>query len=156
MPVSSPSPPLVSPHSSFADPLLSSLPKVFWTITACFFPLTLAFGLFSRAYLMRLHKDRVAAAALGQYSFLQGDVQWDAGMFKIYPLVAVLAGVIASWFGVGGGTVKGPLLMHLGILPEVVAATSSAMMVSARSLSISVTLTSLAIADFLPLNFLST
>lgn len=102
---------------------------VFWTITACFFPLTLAFGLFSRAFLMRLHKDRVAAAAFGQYSFLQGDVQWDAGMFKIYPLVAVLAGVIASWFGVGGGTVKGPLLMHLGILPEVVAATSSAMMV---------------------------
>merc|ERR1719313_1776960 len=39
------------------------------------------------------------------------------------------AGVIASWFGLGGGIVKGPIMFEMGILPEVAAATSSAMMV---------------------------
>ena len=49
-------------------------------------------------------------------------------MMTWYPPIAVFAGIIASWFGVGGGTVKGPLLMELGILPEVTTATSSTMM----------------------------
>ena len=45
--------------------------------------------------------------------------------FFVYPLVAILAGVIAAWFGLGGA-VKGPL-MELGLLPAgVVVATSSA------------------------------
>ena len=53
---------------------------------------------------------------------------WDDSKFFVYPLVAILAGVIAAWFGLGGGIVKGPLLMELGLLPEVVVATSSTMM----------------------------
>ena len=53
---------------------------------------------------------------------------WTRSNMIWYPVIAVFAGIIASWFGVGGGTVKGPMLMELGMLPEVTTATSSTMM----------------------------
>ncbi|UPR00081.1 sulfite exporter TauE/SafE family protein [Chloropicon primus] len=101
---------------------------LFWSITSCFLPLTVAFQLYSRWYLTGLHRKRLEARTRGGYAFVQGDCMWDASKFLFYPSVAVLAGVIAAWFGLGGGIVKGPLLMELGLLPEVVVATSSAMM----------------------------
>lgn len=101
---------------------------LFWSITLSFIPLTLAFVLGARCYLKNLHQRRLEGVAAGTYAFAQGDCMWDDSKFFVYPLVAILAGVIAAWFGLGGGIVKGPLLMELGLLPEVVVATSSTMM----------------------------
>jgi uncharacterized membrane protein YfcA len=38
-----------------------------------------------------------------------------------------MAGVFAGMFGIGGGIVKGPLMLEMGILPEVSAATAAFM-----------------------------
>merc|ERR1711977_105866 len=76
---------------------------LFWTITASFIPLTMIFIFFVRRYLLRLHEKRLSC----NYEFLDGDVKWDTKTTLYFPLICVNAGIIASWFGLGGGTVKG-------------------------------------------------
>ena len=56
-----------------------------------------------------------------------GDINWTPRTTLTYPAACSCAGVIAGMFGVGGGIVKGPLMLHLGVLPEVAAATSATM-----------------------------
>ena len=57
----------------------------------------------------------------------RGDIVWTEWTTIVYPLWCSCAGIIAGMFGVGGGIVKGPLMLHLGVLPEVAAATSATM-----------------------------
>eukprot|EP00658_Telonema_sp_P-2_P028095 TRINITY_DN21599_c0_g2_i1.p1 TRINITY_DN21599_c0_g2~~TRINITY_DN21599_c0_g2_i1.p1 ORF type:complete len:170 (+),score=56.37 TRINITY_DN21599_c0_g2_i1:74-583(+) len=56
----------------------------------------------------------------------------------VYPLVCALAGLCAGLFGIGGGIVKGPLMLEMGVLPAVSAATAAFMILfTAASASIS-------------------
>jgi uncharacterized membrane protein YfcA len=57
----------------------------------------------------------------------EGAIEWTPRTTLSYPAACSFAGVIAGMFGVGGGIVKGPLMLHLGVLPEVAAATSATM-----------------------------
>jgi uncharacterized membrane protein YfcA len=57
----------------------------------------------------------------------EGDIEWTPQTTLTHPAACSFAGIIAGMFGVGGGIVKGPLMLHLGVLPEVAAATSATM-----------------------------
>lgn len=37
----------------------------------------------------------------------------------IFPIMALLAGILGGVFGIGGGMLISPLLLHIGIPPEV-------------------------------------
>ena len=54
-----------------------------------------------------------------------GVIKWDAENTIKYPMVCVLCGVMAGLMGIGGGMVVGPLLIELGVVSQVVAATSA-------------------------------
>merc|ERR1711990_1011654 len=56
-----------------------------------------------------------------------GDVAWDSNTTITYPIICTLAGLFAGMFGIGGGIVKGPLMLEMGIIPEVSAATAAFM-----------------------------
>lgn len=45
----------------------------------------------------------------------------------LYPLLCAIAGLLAGLFGVGGGIVKGPLMLEMGITPSVASASAAAM-----------------------------
>jgi len=57
----------------------------------------------------------------------EGDMDWNDTTTVTYPLICTLAGVFAGMFGIGGGIVKGPLMVEMGILPQVSAATAAFM-----------------------------
>lgn len=61
------------------------------------------------------------------FPFHKGDVQWDESNSVRYPLLCSLAGLASGLFGIGGGMVKGPLLLEMGVLPAVQAATVATM-----------------------------
>jgi len=61
------------------------------------------------------------------YQLLNGEVKWNTRNSTLYPLASISAGVIAGLFGVGGGIVKAPLMIEMGIHPLVVASTSTVM-----------------------------
>ena len=45
----------------------------------------------------------------------------------LYPLACGVAGLCAGLFGIGGGIIKGPLMLEMGISPQVASATSAFM-----------------------------
>merc|ERR1711998_700991 len=62
------------------------------------------------------------------WEFHDGDVEWNEDRTVHYPLVAVFSGLIAGMFGIGGGLINGPLMVELGFVPDVAAATGSTML----------------------------
>ncbi|KAL8460202.1 hypothetical protein ACS0TY_031929 [Phlomoides rotata] len=53
----------------------------------------------------------------------------------IFPIMALLAGTLGGIFGIGGGMIISPILLQLGIKPEVTAATSSFMILFTSTMS---------------------
>jgi uncharacterized membrane protein YfcA len=73
-----------------------------------------------------LIKDTKRKTAAG-YSYLPDDVKWDERSTVVYPLISTLAGFCAGMFGIGGGIIKGPLMLAMGVHPAVASATSACM-----------------------------
>ena len=54
-------------------------------------------------------------------------LEWTERNSILYPIYCCFAGLLAGIFGVGGGLLKGPLMLELGVLPAVASATSGVM-----------------------------
>merc|ERR1719273_2279252 len=67
------------------------------------------------------------------YQYAEGDVEWDEVNTIRYPATCSLAGLFAGLFGIGGGIVKGPLMLEMGTLPQVASATSATMILFTSS-----------------------
>ncbi|KAL3809939.1 hypothetical protein ACHAXA_002496 [Cyclostephanos tholiformis] len=76
-----------------------------------------------RGYLLTDAKRKADAG----YVYLEDDLRWNKKTTVIYPLISTFAGIFAGMFGVGGGIVKGPLMLAMGIHPAVASATSACM-----------------------------
>jgi len=76
-----------------------------------------------RLYLVKRFETK---ARVG-YKYMEGDIQWDSRATVVYPVVCCLAGFFAGMFGVGGGIVKGPLMLAMGVHPAVASASSACM-----------------------------
>uniref|UniRef100_A0A7S4NB03 Uncharacterized protein n=1 Tax=Odontella aurita TaxID=265563 RepID=A0A7S4NB03_9STRA len=61
------------------------------------------------------------------YQYVEGDIRWDGRATCIYPAASILAGFFAGMFGIGGGIIKGPLMLAMGVLPAVASATAACM-----------------------------
>ncbi|KAG4971587.1 hypothetical protein JHK82_037254 [Glycine max] len=53
----------------------------------------------------------------------------------VFPLMALLAGILGGVFGIGGGMLISPLLLQVGVTPEVTAATCSFMVLFSATMS---------------------
>lgn len=61
------------------------------------------------------------------FEFMEGDVHWDSRSTTVYPVLCIFAGFFAGLFGVGGGIIKGPLMLEMGIQPTVASANAATM-----------------------------
>jgi len=59
--------------------------------------------------------------------YADGDIKWTSKSAFAYPFLFTIAGLFAGMFGIGGGVIIVPLLLTLGVHPNVASATSSAM-----------------------------
>jgi hypothetical protein len=48
-----------------------------------------------------------------------GDVQWNGRNTLVFPAICTFAGLMAGMFGLGGAVVKTPLMLELGVHPQV-------------------------------------
>jgi len=95
----------------------------FWAANALLITWICVVAAFCRSYLVDRYHTK---AALG-YRYVEGDIQWCPRATLAYPAVCCLAGFFAGMFGIGGGIVKGPLMLAMGVHPKVAAASSACM-----------------------------
>ncbi|TYZ57838.1 hypothetical protein PybrP1_002698 [[Pythium] brassicae (nom. inval.)] len=102
----------------------------YWVVLWAEVPWVLCFTAFFVVY---MGKRRAYKRALG-FQFVAGDIEWSGKTAVYFPLGCVLAGVVAGLFGVGGAIIAGPLMLEMGVVPEV-ASSSSALLVLYSSAS---------------------
>jgi len=95
----------------------------YWLITFSTLPWVLMFALGFRWLLVREYESKVRSG----HTFIQGEVRWTKSNTLKYPAICAISGLLAGLFGVGGGIVKGPLMLEMGIIPQVASASAAAM-----------------------------
>lgn len=95
----------------------------YWILSFGAAPWVLIFAVAFRILLVREFEAKLQHG----YAFGPGEVRWDSKNTITYPLLCAVAGLLAGLFGVGGGIVKGPLMLEMGILPSVASASAAAM-----------------------------
>lgn len=85
--------------------------QAFWIANAAMLLWILFITWYVRSYLVQRYETKQRVG----YKYLEGDIQWDARATVVYPGVCCLAGFFAGMFGVGGGIVKGPLMLAMGV-----------------------------------------
>uniref|UniRef100_A0A1J3IC26 Sulfite exporter TauE/SafE family protein 2 n=1 Tax=Noccaea caerulescens TaxID=107243 RepID=A0A1J3IC26_NOCCA len=107
----------------------------YWLISSTQLPLTLFFTLWI------CFSDSVQSNQSSDHHVLVKDVEdlrsSDGGRSNkcMFPVMALLAGVLGGVFGIGGGMLISPLLLQVGIAPEVTAATCSFMVLFSSTMS---------------------
>ena len=99
----------------------------YWVLSSSVLPFTAIIAILSRRYLVNRYylKEKVGYKYLVYPS--GHDIEWDKCHTITYPLICSIAGLCAGLFGIGGGIVKGPLMLQMGVFPQVASGTSSTM-----------------------------
>jgi uncharacterized membrane protein YfcA len=97
--------------------------SLFWVLSLSSIPWVIFFSYLFRKLLMKEHEDKISSG----HAFTEGEIKWDSTTTITYPLICTVAGLFAGLFGVGGGIVKGPLMLEMGVNPSVAAATAATM-----------------------------
>jgi len=102
---------------------------LYWILTLAAIPYVLFFCFIGRQHLL---KKFYAKQDCG-YEYLPKDVEWNERNTVRYPLLCSVAGLAAGMFGIGGGIVKGPLMLEMDVEPKVTSATSATMILFTSS-----------------------
>jgi len=115
---------LMKGGGAFPSPLgIKCGSKSFWAANFVMLAWIFAISLMARTYLV----GRFEAKKRCGYKYVDGDIKWDGRATIVYPIICALAGFFAGMFGVGGGIVKGPLMLAMGVHPKVSSASSACM-----------------------------
>ena len=95
----------------------------YWIITTLQVVWMGIISLFVRSHLIQKWKIKRTL----DYQFIIGDIEWNERNTIVYPSLCFFAGFFAGMFGVGGGLIKGPLMLQMGVHPLVAAATTAVM-----------------------------
>lgn len=96
---------------------------LYWVITLAALPWVLMISFIARNHLLARYYEKESCG----YTYLPQDIRWDETATVRYPLLCSLAGLAAGMFGVGGGIVKGPLMLEMNVYAPVTSATSATM-----------------------------
>eukprot|EP00533_Pseudo-nitzschia_delicatissima_P001096 CAMPEP_0116093764 /NCGR_PEP_ID=MMETSP0327-20121206/8771_1 /TAXON_ID=44447 /ORGANISM="Pseudo-nitzschia delicatissima, Strain B596" /LENGTH=519 /DNA_ID=CAMNT_0003585321 /DNA_START=13 /DNA_END=1575 /DNA_ORIENTATION=+ len=97
--------------------------NAFWIANVIILGWIVVISIYARNYLVKRNnlKHRIG------YQTMEGDIQWDERSTVVYPCICCLAGFFAGMFGIGGGIVKGPLMLAMDVHPGVASASSACM-----------------------------
>ncbi|XP_042057020.1 sulfite exporter TauE/SafE family protein 4-like [Salvia splendens] len=107
---------------------------VYWTLTLLQLPVALVvFGY----ECMKLYKESKKRRMAGnQEHVCEAAIEWNATNITFCALCGVLGGTVGGLLGSGGGFILGPLLLEIGVIPQVASATATFVMMFSSSLSV--------------------
>jgi len=107
-------------------------PVVSYSCLAALVLIALGFTVFWARYLVAKY-DRWASLGLDVADVYGENLRWESGTIWRWPAMATVAGLTAGSIGIGGGLVKGPLMLQMGISSTVATSTSSFMILFTSS-----------------------
>ena len=100
----------------------------YWVAAGAIIPAVLCVATVARSRVLREAASAVPPPTDGTTTATSdAPLHWTPRTATLFPALSTLAGIVAGAFGVGGGIVKGPILLELGVAPPVAAGTSAAM-----------------------------
>ncbi|KAM3341288.1 sulfite exporter TauE/SafE family protein 4 isoform X1 [Capsicum galapagoense] len=113
---------------------LTACTPLYWVLNLLQFPVALAvFGY----ECVKLYKESKKRRLEGNpESICEADIQWTATNLIFCALCGILGGTVGGLLGSGGGFILGPLLLEIGVIPQVASATATFVMMFSSSLSV--------------------
>ncbi|PRQ43740.1 putative transmembrane protein TauE [Rosa chinensis] len=106
----------------------------YWVLFCLQFPI--AFGVFGYEAL-KLYKDHKKRMGTGNLeSICEASIAWTPIHIAFCALCGILGGTVGGLLGSGGGFILGPLLLEIGVIPQVASATATFVMMFSASLSV--------------------
>nr|GEV08704.1 sulfite exporter TauE/SafE family protein 4-like [Tanacetum cinerariifolium] len=106
----------------------------YWVVTMIQFPVALAiFGY----ECVKLYKESKKRKSNGNpESVCEAAIDWTAPHLMFCAFCGILGGAVGGLLGSGGGFILGPLLLEIGVMPQVASATATFVMMFSSSLSV--------------------
>ncbi|KAF9591722.1 hypothetical protein IFM89_006068 [Coptis chinensis] len=106
----------------------------YWVLNILQIPVALAvFGYEARKLYTESKKRRMCG---NTESVCEAEIQWTVLNIVFCALCGMLGGTVGGLLGSGGGFILGPLLLELGVIPQVASATATFVMMFSSSLSV--------------------
>ncbi|KAJ8899940.1 hypothetical protein K2173_019645 [Erythroxylum novogranatense] len=106
----------------------------FWILYSLQLPIALAvFGYEA----VKLYKESKRRISTGNTEFIcEASIDWTPISIGFCALCGIVGGTIGGLLGSGGGFILGPLLLEIGVIPQVASATATFVMMFSSSLSV--------------------
>jgi len=114
---------LIVVAASIADALVNCGGVVYWVLLIVEIPAVTVFAVLASVYLYRQDQRKQQIG----YPFADGDVRWTKKVVTLFPFGSAAAGIVAGLFGIGGVIITGPIMIELGVIPEVLAGAAALM-----------------------------
>ncbi|KAI3442887.1 uncharacterized protein J3R85_000589 [Psidium guajava] len=106
----------------------------YWVLFCLQFPIAMAVFGYEAVKLYREHKNRMCTG--NPEAICEATIQWTAVHIVFCALCGILGGCVGGLLGSGGGFILGPLLLEIGVIPQVASATATFVMMFSSSLSV--------------------
>ncbi|KAF1897716.1 hypothetical protein Lal_00032474 [Lupinus albus] len=106
----------------------------YWVLYTLQFPIALiVFG----KEALKLYKDHKTRLNTGNVECIcEASIEWTPLSIIFCALCGILGGTVGGLLGSGGGFILGPLLLEIGVIPQVASATATFVMMFSSSLSV--------------------
>ncbi|EOY08069.1 Sulfite exporter TauE/SafE family protein isoform 1 [Theobroma cacao] len=106
----------------------------YWVLFCLQLPIAvLVFG-YEATKLYKEHKKRMSTG--NREAICEASIQWSPLNIAFCALCGILGGTVGGLLGSGGGFILGPLLLEIGVIPQVASATATFVMMFSSSLSV--------------------
>ncbi|XVE96535.1 hypothetical protein REPUB_Repub02eG0230900 [Reevesia pubescens] len=107
---------------------------LYWVLFCLQYPIAvLVFG-YEATKLYKEHKKRMSTG--NTEAICEASIQWSPLNIAFCALCGILGGTVGGLLGSGGGFILGPLLLEIGVIPQVASATATFVMMFSSSLSV--------------------
>lgn len=106
----------------------------YWALNILQFPVALSVFLYEAIKLNRESKRR--RMNRNQEDVCGASIEWSGTQLAFCAVCGILGGTVGGLLGSGGGFILGPLLLELGVIPQVASATATFVMMFSSSLSV--------------------
>ncbi|KAF5750458.1 Sulfite exporter TauE/SafE family protein isoform 1 [Tripterygium wilfordii] len=106
----------------------------YWVLFCLQFPITLGVFGYEAIKLYKEHKKRMSTG--NTESICEASIAWTPLHLAFCALCGLLGGTVGGLLGSGGGFILGPLLLEIGVIPQVASATATFVMMYSSSLSV--------------------